>query len=411
MKKPIIAILIILGLVAAGYAVWFITKPKVEASNSAGPGSGPGTGGKSRGPAMVQSVPVQSEPVPILLDAVGTVEAEQSVAIRAEATGTLDKIFFREGDFVKAGQLLFQINAAAPQADVERARANLARDQATLAEARAQARRLAPLAQKEYVTRQEYAQAVAQEQAAAATARANQAELKSTQIQLRRTRIYAPISGHAGALTIKQGNLVNANSQDPLVILNSTNPVLVAFGSAQQNLQEIRMRNRGQALEVQIRRNADDPVLSSGKLAFIDNAIDPQTGSIKLKARVANENEALWPGELVVVRLILGVQENALVIPESAVQPGQNGPFVYLVDNGKAKMQPVTVARQVDAKAVISKGLRPGQQVIINAPQNLRPGAPVQLMVKEGAAGDKREGKGGGRPGKSSEAKPAGAQP
>lgn len=398
MKKPIIATMIVLGLVAAGYAVWVITKPKTDASSTAGAGpGGGGPGGRPRGPAMVRTVPVKTESVPILLDAVGTVEAEQSVAVRAEAAGTLQKIFFREGDFVKAGQLLFQIDAAVPQADVERARANLARDRATLAEARAQARRLAPLAQKEYVTRQEYAQAVAQEQAAVATARANQAELKSAQIQLGRTRIHAPIAGRVGALTTKQGNLVSANSPEPLVTINATKPVLVAFSTAQQNLQEIRTRDRGEPLEVQIRRNADEPVLTSGKLAFIDNAIDPQTGTIKLKARVANENEVIWPGELVAVRLILGQQDNAIVVPEAAVQPGQQGSFVYLVENGKAKMQPVSVARQVDAKAVIAKGLKPGQQIIINAPQNLRPGAPVQLMGKDNAAGGKkRAGKRGG---------------
>lgn len=395
MTKSLIAILVVLGVVAAGYATWVATKPKVDSASAAGPdGGGPGGGGRSRGPAMVRTVPAKLEAVPIVLDAVGTVEAERSVAVRAETTGTLQKIFFHEGDFVKAGQLLFQVDPATPQADVERARANLARDQATLAEARAQARRLAPLAQKEYVTRQEYAEAVAQEQAAAATARANQAELKATQIQLGRTRIHAPISGRAGALTIKQGNLVSANSQDPLVTINSISPVMVAFSTAQQNLQEIRQRDRGYPLEVQIRRNADEPVVTTGKLAFIDNAIDPQTGTIKLKARIPNDNEVIWPGELVAVRLVLGVQENAIVVPEAAIQPGQQGQFVYIVENGKAKMQPVTVARQVDAKAVIAKGLRPGQQVIVNAPRNLRPGAPVRLMGKDSAGGGK---KGGGR--------------
>lgn len=399
MKKSVTAILIVLGLVGAGFAIWVATKPKVEVSSGAGGGGSAGPGGRARGPAMVRTVPVKLEAVPIVLDAVGTVEAEGSVAVRAEATGTLQNIYFREGDLVKAGQLLFQIDPAIPQADVERARANLARDQATLAEARAQTRRLAPLAQKEYVTRQEYTQAIAQEQAAAATARANQAELKAAQIQLGRTRVHAPISGRAGALTIKQGNLVSANSQDPLVTINTISPVLVAFSTAQENLQEIRARDRGQPLEVQIRRNANDPVLTTGKLAFIDNAIDPQTGTIKLKARIPNENEVIWPGELVTVRLILGVQENAIVVPESALQPGQQGSFVYLIENAKAKMQPVTVARQVEAKAVIAKGLRPGQQVVVNAPQNLRPGAPVKLMGKESGGAKKGQGARSGRHG------------
>lgn len=385
MRKALIAILVLAVLVGAGYAIWLVTKPQVEAGVN-GPGVAAGPGGRNRGPATVRTVPVKSEPVPLVLDAVGTVEAERSVAVRSEATGTLQRIFFREGDLVERGQLLFQIDPATAQAEVERVRANLARDQATLAEARAQTRRLAPLAAKEYVTRQEYAAAQAQEQAAAATSRANQAELKAAQIQLARTRIHAPIRGRAGALNIKEGNLVSANAQDPLVTINAVSPALVAFTTPQQTLGEIRERQRAAPLAVEIRRNADEPMLAAGQLAFIDNAIDAQTGTIRLKARVNNDNEAIWPGELVAVRLILGIQDNAVVVPETAVQPGQQGSFVYVVENGKAKMQPIAIARQVETRVVVAKGLRPGQEIIVHAPQNLRPGAPVKVRGGEGGA-------------------------
>lgn len=385
MKKALITTLVLAVLVGAGYAIWVATKPKVEAgANGPGPAAGPGA--RNRGPATVRTVPVKSEPVPFVLDAVGTVEAERSVAVRSETTGTLQRIFFREGDLVERGQLLFQVDPALAQADVERVRANLARDQATLAEARAQSRRLAPLAAKEYVTRQEYAAAQAQEQAAAATSRANQAELKTAQIQLARTRIHAPIRGRVGALAIKEGNLVTANAQDPLVTINAISPALVAFTTPQQTLGEIRARHRAAPLAVEIRRNADEPMLAAGQLAFIDNTIDPQTGTIRIKARVNNDNEAIWPGELVAVRLILGIQDNAVVVPEAAVQPGQQGSFVYVVDQGKAKMQPITIARQVETRVVVAKGVRPGQQVIINPPQNLRPGAPVKVQKGDGSA-------------------------
>ncbi len=379
MKKLIVTTLIIAALVGGGYAIWLATKPKTDT-----PAAGPG--GASKGPAAVRTVLVETQPVPVQLDAVGTVEADQSVAVRSEVSGVLQKIAFREGDLVKAGQLLFLVDPGAPQAEVEKARANLARDQATLAEAHAQVRRLAPLAEKEYVTRQEYAQATAQENAASATVRADEAALSTVQILLERTRIHSPISGRAGVLNIKLGNLVNPSAQEPLVVINGVHSALVAFNVPQQYLQEIRTWRRVAELAVEIRHEANEAVLTRGVLGFVDNAVDPQTGTIKLKARIPNQTELIWPGELVAVRLILGVEENALVVPEAAVQPGQQGPYVYVADSGKARMQSIVVARQVGSQIVVASGLEAGQQVIVNAPQNLRPGSAIQLMDATKAA-------------------------
>ncbi len=373
MKKQTIAALIIGGLIAVGIAIWFATKPAMDGS-SVRP-----EGGAQRA-VSVNVVAVTATAIPVVLDAVGTVESERSVAIRAEVSGMLKRINFREGDRVKAGQLLFQIEASAPQAEVEQARANLARDQAAWEEARAQVQRLKPLADKEYVTQQEYAQAVAQERAAHASVQANQAALKAAQVQLGYANITAPISGRAGILNIKQGNLVSAASTTPLVVINSTQPVMVSFSVPQQQLQQIRDGQRKRPLTVEVRREAKDEVLTTGKLAFIDNAVDTQTGTIRLKARIPNDNEDIWPGELVSLRLILSVEQNALVIPESAVQAGQNGSFVYVVANGKAQVQAITVARQVGSQVVVGAGLTAGQQVIVNAPGNLRPDSAVELV-------------------------------
>ena len=340
----------------------------------------------------VHTVAVISAAVPVLLDAVGTVESEQSVAVRAEVSGLLKKVNFREGDLVKVGQLIFQIEASALQAEVERVRANLARDQAAWEEALAQVKRLEPLAAKEYVTQQEFAQAVAQERAAHATVQADQAALKSAQVQLGYAGINAPISGRAGILNIKQGNLVSAASTTPLVVINGTQPVMVAFSVPQQQLQEIRDGQRKRPLTVEVRRNAPDKILTTGTLAFIDNAVDTQTGTIRLKARIPNHNEILWPGELVALRLISSVQQGALVVPETAVQAGQTGPFVYLVTEGKAQVQPITVARQVGDQVVIASGVTVGQQVIVNAPKNLRPDSAVEMVdTKKGGLTNSRD--------------------
>ncbi len=392
MKKTIITILIILGAIAAGAAVWYITKPKTE-----GMDGGPD---KRAAKAMqVHTVPVATAAVPIVLDAVGTVEADQSVAVRAEVSGVLQKIAFREGDLVKAGQLLFQIDASLPQAEVDKARANLARDQASAKEARAQASRLESLVAKEYVTQQEYALAVAQEQAANATVRADQAALKSVQAQLGYARITSPISGRAGILNIKQGNLVSAASATPLVTINATRPVMVSFSVPQQQLQAAREGQRQHPLAVEVRRDAKDEVLTKGTLAFIDNTVDTQTGTIRMKARIPNQDEIIWPGELVSLRLILGVQQDALVIPEAAIQLGQNGSFVYALVDGKAHVQAIKVARQLGSQVVVADGLDAGQQVIINPPSNLRPESTVEPVGAKGGAGSNAKGSMGGKPG------------
>jgi multidrug efflux system membrane fusion protein len=327
--------------------------------------------------------------VPIVLDAVGTVEADQSVAVHAEVSGILQKIAFREGDPVKAGQLLFQIDPGVPQAEVDQARANLARDQAAASEAQAQVRRLEPLAAREYVTQQEYTQAKAQEQSAIATVRADQAALKSVQLQLAYSRITSPISGRAGILNIKPGNLVSAASATPLVTINATRPVMVSFSVPQQQLQAIREQQRKHVLAVEVRLDANDAVLAKGTLAFIDNAVDTLTGTIRMKARIPNQDESIWPGELVSLRLILGVQQDALVVPESAIQLGQNGSYVYAVVDGKAHVQTIKVARQVGSQIVVAEGLNAGQQIILSPPNTLRPEGQVELAGAKKTAGGK----------------------
>ena len=383
MKKIILTLFI---LIAAGVAIWFYTKPTMEGME----GAGAPRGAKA---IPVRVATVETQAMPYVLDAVATVEAEQSVAIRAEVSGVLQKIDFREGDMVKAGQVLFQIDAGSQQAEVDKARANLARDQAALTEASAQARRLQSLVAKEYVTQQEYAQAAAQEQAALATVQANQAALRSMQLQFGNTRITSPITGRAGIVSVKQGNLVSAASTSPLVTINATQAMTANFSVPQQQLQAIREGQRKGPMTVEVRHDAKDALIATGTLAFIDNAVDTQTGTLRMKARIANKAEALWPGELVTLRMMLDVQQDALVIPETAIQPSQGGAFVYVMAGGKAQAQPITVARQVGAQVVVASGLTAGQQVILSPPKNLRAGGAVELMGAKKESKDAKEAK------------------
>ena len=173
-------------------------------------------------------------------------------------------------------------------------------------------------------------------------------------------------------------------------MINSTKPVLVSFNVPQQKLRDIRERPRD-TMTVEITREMNSAVVATGQLTFINNSVDPANGTIKLKARVPNENEAIWPGELVSVRLILGIQEDAIVVPESAVQAGQTGPFVYLIANGHARMQAIAVARQVGSKIVVAQGLKAGDPVIVSIPSSLRPGSAVRPMEQNAnAKGDER---------------------
>ena len=328
----------------------------------------------------VKTVAVKIQPMPVVVEALGTVEPEHSVQVRAQVNGVLEEVLFREGENVQKGQLLFRIDDRGPRAGLDQAKATLARDQAELREAQAQRARLQPLAEREYITRQEYAQAVASAQALAATVKADRAQVDAARVQLGYCGIRAPIAGRSGSLAAKEGNLVNAAATTPLVIINSIQPIQVAFNIPQQYLQEVLGRAGSSKLRVAISREHSSGAVAEGEVVFIDNTVNPQTGTVLLKARVPNKDETLWPGEFIVARLILNVEPNAVVVPAAAVQPGQEGSFVYLVEEAKARLQPVAVSRQVEGLAIIEKGLQGGEEVITELPYDLAPGKAVKVL-------------------------------
>lgn len=349
--------------------------------------AGGGRHGHGGGPAQVKAVTATVQSMPVVLEGIGTVEAEQSVQVRAQVAGTLDRVMFHEGDLVRAGQVLFQLDPRQFQASVGQAQAVLARDLANANEAHAQQARLSSLVRQEYVTRQEYSQAVATAQANTATVQADREALRQAQLQLSYATIRAPITGRAGSLQVKAGNLVAANSATPLVIINSIQPTLVTFTIPQQALPEVRNFQQAHGpLKVEISRQAGQPPVSEGKLVFIDNAVNVQTGTVTLKAESANTNEALWPGEFVAIRLVENVEPHAVTVPAVAVQMGQQGAFVYVIDHGRARSQPVTVGRQVGQLDVITAGLKGGEQVITEFPANMQEGSPV-TTGRPGAGG------------------------
>jgi len=331
-------------------------------------------------PVPVSAATVERRAMPYTIEASGTVEPRQTVAVQAQVGGVLERVNFNEGDDVREGQVLFQLDARPFAAALQQARGMLARDEAQLAAARADAERFVALAEKEYVTAQQKDQAQASAAALAATVEADRAAVETARLNLEYATIRAPISGRAGSLMVRPGNLVRANSGTPLVTINQIRPILVRFAVPAARLAELR-KHRDKRVAVRARPQgapADDP--SVGTLSFLDNAIDTTTGTILLKAQFPNQDAALWPGEFVAVSLELYIEPNALVVPTAAVITGQQGPYVFVVKPDRTtEVRNVKVARNAGDQIVIAEGLSEGDQVVTEGQLRLTAGAKVQI--------------------------------
>jgi multidrug efflux system membrane fusion protein len=397
MKRIVMAALF-LAIAAGGYGAWWWWQ---QSGASATEAKGK-QGAKGRGaPLVVKAARAVAKPMPVLIEAVGTVEPEHSVQVRAQVSGVLQSVQFKEGDRVEAGQLLFQIDPRTFQASYNQAQAQLARDQAQLENARVQRDRLEPLLKREFITQQEFDVAVTSTKSLEATVAADRALLEQAQIQLEFSRIRAPIAGRTGALAVKPGNLVPAaGGGAPLVTINSTDPILVSFSIPERQLEEIRSHQNEKDMRIEILPDRGGPPAVEGKLVFIDNTVTAQTGTVLLKTRVVNKDEILWPGQFINVRIILKIEPEAVVVPEAAVQPGQDGSFVYLIDaDSKVQVHPVKISRQIGGDVVIASGVKPGAQIITEIPQALQPGITVRVAGAEGK-GSVDKGKATGKKGK-----------
>lgn len=342
--------------------------------------SDPGKGAPPPVPVTVARVVQRA--MPFELDATGTVEPLQSVAVASQVGGLLTRVEFKEGDEVQKGQVLFEIDPRPFQASLQQARAILDRDRAQLTTAQQDAKRYAELIQKDYVTTQQYDQAQANAASLAATVSADQAAVDNAQLNLQYATIRAPISGRAGSLLIKQGNLIHAAGQ-PLVVVNQIRPILVRFAVPASNLGRIR-RYESNNLSVTAQPVGGGKV-SSGMFSFVDNAVDTTTGTILLKGRFDNGDGALWPGEFVNVALELFVQPAAIVVPANAVVQSQQGTYVFVVQsNGTAAMRDVTVQRTAGDDAIIEKGLAAGETVVTDGQLRLVTGTRVQIKAPPG---------------------------
>lgn len=330
-------------------------------------------------PVSVTSV--RRTTMPYVVTTNGVVEPLQTVSVEAQVGGILNSVAFSEGQQVQAGRILFQIDSRPYVATLNQARAQLARDEAQAANARREAARYAALVQQGYVTRSQADQAQSTSASAAATVEADRAAVAKAQVDVANCTIRAPITGRTGSLLVRQGNLVKANSELPLVVINQIQPILVRFTVPQSQLPDIQHYYAGgNMLSVRATPSEGSTTSLDGTLSFVDNNVDANSGTVLLKAKFANPQGTLWPGQFVKVALQLYVDANALTLPAAAVMTGQQGTYVFTVDtNGVAKQRSLQVARTVDSVTVIASGLVEGERVIVSGQSRLVSGSKVTI--------------------------------
>jgi multidrug efflux system membrane fusion protein len=323
---------------------------------------------------------------PLELSAMGQVLSSQSVSVRAQVSGALTRVYFTEGADVKAGDKLFDIDAAPYQAAVAQARAQLARDRAAAEAAKSQYDRLAPLAKNEYASAQEIENARAAAAQAAAVVQADQAAVQQLLVNLDRTGVTAPIAGRTGSLSVKIGNVVSPSDATPIVVINQLNPVQIDFAIPQSQLNAVQEALARGAVPARVTGEQPGEVLGQGKLVFVDNAVSPTTGTVRLKVEVDNSKLRLWPGAFVTVTLTLKIDQDVVLVPELAVQAGAEGSYVFTVDaTGVVAVRNVTVARQVGADMLIADGLKAGDLIVARPPRGLSPGMNVHGGQRKGS--------------------------
>jgi multidrug efflux system membrane fusion protein len=337
----------------------------------------------TKAPEATSTIPVSvSQAVridaPAVVAANGVVEPVQTVAVEAQVGGTLTEVSFQEGDEVSEGQVLFRIDPRPFEAALRQSQAALARDHAQEQNAQRDAERYKALVAKDYVTQSQAEQAQAQAASMTATLQSDSAAVENARLNLGYTTIRAPISGRTGSVLVRRGNLVKPNG-GPLLVINQLQPILVRFPVTGRDF--LALRRRAAIGPVPVRVTASDSTVlpEQGSLTFLDNAVDSLTGTVTAKARFTNASRALWPGEYVRVAVQLDMRNGAIAVPTTAVQNGQEGSYVYVVDTDRnAHVRTVTVGQPVGDLTVIEHGLEPGEQVVVDGQSRLVPGAKVE---------------------------------
>jgi len=370
----------IFALVAIGVILWLRVEEPV-----------PQAAAQTASPAIpVTAGTVKVEDVPVFLNGIGTVQAYNSVAIKSRVDGQIVRVDFKEGQDVKEGDPLFQIDPRSYQAAVDQAQAAKQKDEANLAGAQADLERYEKLLTPGWQTRQSYDQQKAQVAQLQAAIKGDEAQINTAKINLGYTDIRSPIDGRLGARLVDKGNIVHANDNTPLVMITEFKPIFVSFTLPQETLDDVHENNKQAPLVVRAFSGDGKKQLAEGKLTLIDNMIDQATGTIHLKARFDNENERLWPGEFVSLRVILSMRRGVATVPQQTVQQGPNGHYAYVIKpDNTVERRAVEVASIQDGIAVITKGLAENERVVVDGQFRLTEGARVNptAAAAQGEAG------------------------
>ena len=334
----------------------------------------------------VDTAKVIKKTVPDLIDAPGSVEPIDTVAVKSLVDGQLLEVRVKDGDEVKKGELLFKIDPRPAQATLAQTEAALAKDAAASDLAKAQLDRYEPVATKGFISADQMQQYRTAYAAAAASVKVDQANVDATKLTLGYTDIFAPIDGRVGRILVQAGNLVKANDTQPLITINRISPIYVNFSIPGLYVDRVRNAHSKGMLPVFASGDGIDGRID-GQMSFIDNAVDPATNTVKLRANFPNADERLWPGEFVNITLTLGTDTNALVVPDAAVKAGPNGTYVFLIKpDSTAEQRSVKVTRSVNGESMISDGLAENDEVVTDGQSRLINGTKVKSRSSEKTA-------------------------
>jgi membrane fusion protein, multidrug efflux system len=377
MVRRAIGAVLVLSL-AAIVAIWRLspgTEVPVAAAQTAAPG------------VPVTAGTVAAQDVPVFLNGIGTVQAYNMVAIKSRVDGQIVKVDFKEGQDVKEGEPLLQIDPRPFQAALEQAQANKQKDEAQLVGAQLDLDRYEKLIGSGWQTRQSYDQQKATVGQLQASIKGDEAQINTAKLNLSYSDIRSPIDGRLGAKLVDKGNLVHANDNAPLVTITEVKPIFVSFTLPQETLDDVRENHKGLPLVVYAYSGDGKKQLAEGKLTLIDNSIDQSTGTVHLKARFDNDDERLWPGQFVSLRVVLSTRREVATVPAQTVQNGPNGYYAYVIKpDDTVERRAVDIASIQDGIAVVTKGLSPGERIVVDGQYRLTEGVRVKPTAPQTGA-------------------------
>jgi len=367
--------IIALILLAGGAYYYYKTRPSAESKAA----SVPGAKTTSLGPVSVAVAPALKQNVPYYLTGLGTVTAFNTVTVKSRVDGELQKVNFTEGQFVREGDLLAEIDPRPFQVALEQMEGQLFRDKAQLDNAKVDFKRYDQLAKEGVIASQQVDTQNAMVAQLEGAVRADQAQIDNEKLQLVYCKITAPIGGRVGLRLVDQGNMIHATDPNGLVVITQVQPIAVLFTLPEDSLQEVIQHMKNEELGVEAYSRDDQTMLAMGKLLTVDNQIDPTTGTVRFKAAFENRDLSLWPNQFVNTRLTLAMRKDAIVVPLAAIQRGTQGSYVYTVKDGKADMQPVQVGLTQGNIALIASGVSVGDRVVVDGQERLQSGTPVEV--------------------------------